>query len=213
MTDLIIFVTENGLSVDQNMPFEVHRTGDVVDVTHSGNPMSFMLRNRPYKELHAEALSSKSYLFRLFDDSLFQMSFQVGAGELLRSRAAYLPPPSFDTFHESVELFEEDLMFADIIDRRIVAVPLRVDYDVRENVVISRQHPKSHFTLGQFDGCRLPLSAPITPTLFVELILRMFYSKALATCSKPVPSSSYRFKRCLDTREERETHVHISESA
>lgn len=213
MNDLIIFVAENGLSVDQNMPYEVHQIGDVVDITHDGNSMSYMLRNRPYEEMYAEALSSNSYLIRLFDDSLVQMSFQVKAGELLRSRAAYFPPPSFDIFRENIDLFSEDLIFADIVDRRVVAVPLRIDYDIREHVVVSREHPKSHFTLGQFEGCRLALSAPITPTFFIDLVLKMFYSKALATCSTPVPSSTYRFKRCLDTREERETHIHVSDSA
>jgi len=213
MNDLIIFVAENGLSVDQNIPYEVHRIGDVVDITHNGNSMAYMLRNRSYREMYADALSSSSYLFRLFDDSLVQMSFQVKAGELLRSRAAYLPPPSFDVFQESIELFAEDLIFADIIDRRVVAVPIRIDYDVRDHVVVSREHPKSHFTLGQFEGCRLALSAPITPTLFIDLVLKMFYSKALATCSTPVPSSKYRFKRCLDAREERDTHIHVSDSA
>ncbi|MDE2699007.1 MAG: DUF2290 domain-containing protein, partial [Gemmatimonadota bacterium] len=39
-------------------------------------------------------------------------------------------------------------------------------------------HPKSHLTLGQYEDCRIPVTAPVTPLWFIDFILRNFYNTA-----------------------------------
>src|SRR3546814_15564225 len=68
-----------------------------------------------------------------------------------------------------------DELFIEIVQRKIIPFPLRFDFDTREVIHADISHPKSHLTLGDVKGCRIPASAPLTPRWFVEFILRNFY--------------------------------------
>ena len=66
-----------------------------------------------------------------------------------------------------------DELFIDIVSRRIVPFPLRFDYDAEAATDV--EHPHCHLTLGDIKGCRIPVSAPLTPRWFIEFVLRNFY--------------------------------------
>ena len=62
--------------------------------------------------------------------------------------------------------------------KNIVPFPIRFDFDADDKRHVDLSHPKSHLTLGQYQNCRIPVSAPITPIVFVKFILRNFYNTA-----------------------------------
>lgn len=73
---------------------------------------------------------------------------------------------------------ESIYVFAEIVNKNLVPFPLRFDFDIRETSYVDIHHPKSHLTLGQYENCRIPVSAPITPYQFINFILRRFYNNA-----------------------------------
>nr|VFK30828.1 MAG: Uncharacterized conserved protein (DUF2290) [Candidatus Kentron sp. MB]VFK34387.1 MAG: Uncharacterized conserved protein (DUF2290) [Candidatus Kentron sp. MB]VFK76491.1 MAG: Uncharacterized conserved protein (DUF2290) [Candidatus Kentron sp. MB] len=79
--------------------------------------------------------------------------------------------------------------------KNIVPFPLRFDFDSREEVFVEVEHPKSHLTMGQYENCRIPVSAPLTPYHFIGFILRNFYNTAYRKYSTELSA----FTHCFET--------------
>lgn len=67
-----------------------------------------------------------------------------------------------------------DEMYLDILDQRVVTVPLRFDFDSGD-AFIPVEHPKSHLTLGQYEIAAFPFPLPFllfnSWTLFSEIFI------------------------------------------
>lgn len=145
-----------------------------------------------YDDLYATFVSQRAYDLRFLDGGLVQVRFEFAAdrrGHLLRSRLAYLPSPDLTPFQEDPSIYLNDEIFGDVVDLRVVTVPVRFDYDTSEQAVVDLHHPVSHVTLGQYPHCRIAASGPITPYYFLEFLLRSFYRTRdrLATEDLPRP--------------------------
>ncbi|MBD1207841.1 MAG: DUF2290 domain-containing protein, partial [Ignavibacteria bacterium] len=58
--------------------------------------------------------------------------------------------------------------------------------------------------------CRIPVSAPLTPTTFINFILRNFYNRAIQLKGEKLISiSSYRFDNCITEAEKKILHLSI----
>ena len=102
-----------------------------------------------------------------------------------------------------------DDLFIEIVQRRIVPFPLRFDYDGREGVYVDVTHPKSHLTLGDVKGCRIPVSAPLTPRWFVEFVLRNFYQTATHDFVGGLPQHKLKFPTSITANETGLMHLVI----
>ncbi|MFY1684787.1 DUF2290 domain-containing protein [Micromonospora sp. WMMD730] len=208
--DLTGFLIEQGFSQDQNYPVEVQTGRDAFVVSFS-NTTSFapMLKDRPYPEMHKELQGDRAFNVLMIDGAMLQLTYSFGGGMLVQSRLAFLPSPSLLDYQNDPELYEEDILYADVIDKKAVSVPLRFDYDARPGVASSLLHPVSHLTLGQYTNCRIATTAPLTPFLFVEFILRSFYNTAMRPVASKLPGGSYQLTRCITTEEESLIHVGV----
>lgn len=60
--------------------------------------------------------------------------------------------------------------------------------DQRERLrVIHRDIPESHLTLGQYQNCRIPVTAPMMPFRFIDFVLRNFYHTVYARQADALP--------------------------
>ncbi len=100
-----------------------------------------------------------------------------------------------------------DDLFLEIIQRRIVPFPLRFDFDERDGVHADVTHPKSHLTLGDVKGCRIPISAPLTPRWFVEFILRNFYQTDNHDFVRDLPRHRIKLPASITKNEESLMHM------
>ena len=166
-----------GTGVCDDSNFSAIRTfGSKADVTFSGSEhVSIALGDIEYDEIYRELADKRSYNMRLVDGALLQMMYRVEGDQLLQHRLAFYPSPSLLPFQDDPDAYMRDELFIEIVQRRIVPFPMRFDFDAREGVYIDVAHPKSHLTLGDVKGCRIPVSAPLTPRWFVEFVLRNFY--------------------------------------
>jgi hypothetical protein len=143
----------------------------------------------------------------MIDGALIQMLYRFHSGILVEHRLAFFPNPNLESFQNEPDLYELDEVYADVISKNIVTFPIRIDYSPAEHVNI--HHPKAHLTLGQFKNCRIPVSEPVTPELFISFILRNFYNTAFNKYEEYFPVSDTRFEQCLTEQEYGIFHLRI----
>lgn len=144
---------------------------------------SIAMHNVSYKEIYSALSENKLYNFKMMDGALIQMIYEFRKNELLSHRLAFFPSPFLEEYQNNPEVYEQDDIYADILRREIVPFPIRFDYDHSDKKHLIIKHPKSHLTLGQYKNCRIPVSAPLTPYLFLGFILRNFYYTAFDNVS------------------------------
>ena len=171
---------EVSLCDDQNAPVKLPNvpSWDTCRIDLPVTEVSIALRNIPYDKLYGEMNKRRIFTYKLIDGALLSLQYDFFNGVLNRHRLGYYPNPNLLSFQENEDLYSLDDIYLDIIDRRIVIVPIRFDYDCSDDTYEEIEHPKSHFTLGQFENCRIPVSRPLTPCQFVHFILRNFYHHA-----------------------------------
>lgn len=206
---IVRFLVEQGLSDDQNYPYLV-ATGTAEAVTFStANQLNVVLKGRPYEETYQSLKDGRVFCVLLPDGALLQMNYEFVNSVLTRHRLAYLPAPTLVRLDDDPELYADDAWFSDVISRAVVVVPIRFDFDSNPKVFRPVSHPRCHLTLGQFGGCRIPVSRPIGPWQFVDFVLRSFYSKAHGDLQAKIPRPRSFGTRVLDSAEESLVHVEV----
>lgn len=203
-------LVESGFADDQNSAYE-SRVGEDTFVVRYSNMLPFapLLKSVPYVDAYREQRENRSFNLLMLDGAMIQMVYEFTSDRLMRHRLAFLPAPDLLEYQNYPELYEEEMLYADVVDRRAVTVPLRFDYDARGGVAVDLEHPTSHLTLGQYSGCRVPVTAGLTPHAFVEFILRSFYSSAYAQSGVAWPAPRHRFDNCITDRERTVVHVGV----
>jgi hypothetical protein len=207
---IVGFLVESGLASDQNYAFRRDGSEGRIEVTFpQAHHVYFALRDRDYSETYEHLVSERSYNALLPDGALLQMMYIFVQGELESHRLAFFPAPHLEDFQANPESYMEGEVYADVVGRKIVPFPIRFDFDSREGVHAELTHPKSHLTLGQYEDCRIPLSAGMTPFWFVDFILRNFYNTAFRSFSDRLPRFAEVFVDSILASERGIVHVQL----
>jgi hypothetical protein len=210
IVELTSFLVVKGFVDDQNYPVRRGLSTTVTQIQFSSAlPMSAMLKEKRYEELYVEQRMTRSYNFRMLDGALVQMTYEFDSDRLLRSRLAFLPSPDLTEFQNDPELYMDDPLFAEVVDRRVVTVPIRFDFDDRPGTASDVIHPCAHVTLGQYKNCRIATTAPLTPGVFVGFILRSFYNTAINQISGTAPCVAHRFEATITSNEAKLPHFAV----
>lgn len=164
------------LSVKQFYPKEQNLVGGGVRI--GSLPLgSISLRDISYEEIYREIEGNDGYHIKLPDGGLliFQYTFD-GAGVLTKHRLCYFPSFELPSMDEAPHLYENDELYGDVVLKKLVRFPVRFDYDPGAHKDVD--HPKSHLTLGQYENCRIPVDAAVSPNAFVMFLLRNFYTRS-----------------------------------
>ena len=138
--------------------------------------MQFALRNRPYGEIYQHLVQERAYNVKMLDGALIQMMYTFADRTLQRHRLAFFSAPHLENFQNDPEIYLEDEFYADVVARNIVPFPLRFDYDDQDGHQ-ELVHPKSHLTLGQYENCRIPVTAPMAPFGLSTLSFAIFITR------------------------------------
>jgi hypothetical protein len=207
---LLKYLVETGLAGDQNFAFQRELPDGYVEVTFpQAHHTSIALKDREYSEVYEHLVAERSYNALMPDGALLQMMYIFSGDELERHRLAFFPAPHLEEFQSNPEIYMEDEIYADVIARNIVPFPIRFDYDTRDGVHVELKHPKSHLTLGQYENCRIPLSAAMTPSWFVDFILRNFYNTAFRSYVGKLPTFAEVFVESILAAERKVVHVQL----
>ncbi|GBF18227.1 hypothetical protein C21_00384 [Arenibacter sp. NBRC 103722] len=141
--------------------------------------IAFTLKKEPYDVIYKQCVIEKAYNFMLFDNAFVQLMYKVEDGKISNHRLAYYPHPNYINYQDSPDIYEElaygNHYFTDILDKKIITVPLRFDYSNDKGKFVEKDHSYSHLTLGNYKNCRISVSKPLTPFKFILFILRSFY--------------------------------------
>lgn len=197
-----------GLSVKQKFPSCKSIGRDSYEIAYSGmQDLSVVLRNVEYAEVYQELDASGNYNVKMVDGALIQLLYTYKGSALSSHRLAFFPSPLLPDFQNEPEIYEEDEIYADIIAKNILPVPVRFDYDPENYKELD--HPKCHLTLGQFKNCRIPVRSPITPSAFIAFILRSFYHTAFRKFTDELNFSSSLFDETISPMEKKIIHLAI----
>lgn len=205
------YLVEQSLVDDQRWPARRRRGNNEVLESDYWAVGHRLQRKVPYSELYDACRAEKAYDLRFLDGALVQVryEFRADSHELLRSRAAFLPSPDLTPYQEDPELYLHDEVYGDVIDPRVVPVPLRFDFDSRPAVVKDLLHPQSHLTLGQYPHCRVALSNAITPYYLIELLLRSFYRTDSILNTFNLPRPLVQMPKTITETEQNYAHVSV----
>ena len=189
INSLIKFLVGRSLVDDQRFAVRRRGVGNLVQVTFdAAERVSVAMRNRSYREIYQHLVEERAYNMRMLDGALLQMMYVFTGRMLQRHRLAFFSAPHLEEFQNNPEIYLNDEIYADVVARNIVPFPLRFDYDAREGRDHELVHPKSHLSLGQYENCRIPVTAPLTPFRFLDFILRNFYHTASAAHVESLPT-------------------------
>ncbi len=197
-----------GLSVKQKPPLCNSIGRNSYEISYPGmQDLSIVLKNVEYSEMYRELDKHGNYNIKMIDGALLQLLYTYNKSELSSHRLAFFPSPFLYDFQNEPELYETDEIYADIIAKNILPVPIRFDYDPGNFQELD--HPRCHLTLGQFKNCRIPVCSPITPSAFISFILRSFYNTASKKFTDELNFSSNLFDESITLAEKKLLHLAI----
>jgi len=200
LVGLLSSLIGSGIADDQNFPVLRQSSACGWEVSFDGaDHVSIALGDFDYGDIHRELSEKRSYNAKLIDGGLLQLMYRFEGDALVKHRLAFYPSPSLRPFQDDPEAYMRDELFIDIVSRRIVPFPLRLDYDVKAAKDI--EHPHCHLTLGDVRGCRIPVSAPLTPRWFIEFVLRNFYQTDEHDFVSGLPMHDLRFSPTITENE------------
>ena len=176
---LIGYLVKISLSNIQYYAFQRQGSGNVVEITFDkAGYVPIALKDLPYNEIYKRLVDADAYNVKMLDGALIQMMYAFSAGTLQSHRLAFFPAPHLEEYQNNPDVYQNDEIYADVVAKNIVPFPVRFDYNARDSLHQELVHPKSHLTLGQYENCRIPVTAPMTPLWFIDFILRNFYNTA-----------------------------------
>ncbi len=143
------------------------------------------------------------------DYAVIQIMYRFRGSELASHRLAFFAAPKLVEFQNEPDWYPYDDPFVDIQERTTAPALIRFDYSAAEERHQSVVHPKSHLTLGRYEQCRIPVSAPLTPYCFMDFVLRNFYDTGRKSYSSRLPRSTSRFAESIDANEQCVMHMMV----
>lgn len=207
INQIVAYLVEIGLAGDQNFAFRRELAGGVTEISfQQAAYISIALKDRAYAEIYENLTGARAYNAKMPDGALIQLMYRFSKEELQSHRLSFFPAPNLEEFQNNPEVYLGDEMYADVVARNIVPFPIRFDYVSNTS---RADHPKSHLTLGQYENCRIPVTAPLTPFWFTDFILRNFYHTAFLNYAGRLPRFSDVFADCIVANEKSVVHLQV----
>jgi hypothetical protein len=200
---------ELSLCNDQNYPATQTQGTAVAVGVKTGSTYSVALKNVSYTHIYGELLEAKAYNLKMLDGALVQMSYRFDGDRLLSHRLAFFPSPDLTEFQNNPDIYDSEEIYAEVIERNIVPFPVRFDFSSSDALFKELHHPRTHLTLGHYQNCRIPVSAPMGPTAFIDFILRSFYNTAHRKFCEKIPRCECFFDETIQGKESGVLHLRV----
>lgn len=172
--------------------------------------ISIGLKKQDYREIYCHFLENRAYTVVMLDNALVQIMYRFKGSKLIAHRLAFFPAPDLQEFQNAPEWYWHDELFIDVLARTTAPALVRFDYNANQERHRPVLHPKSHLTLGQYEGCRIPVSAPLTPYQFMDFVLRNFYDTPNKSYANKLPPIGKPFAESIDAEERSVMHMTVT---
>lgn len=123
-------------------------------------------------------LKNKEYNLLLYDKGIFQFELEIKDGQIIKERLIFIKKQNKLWNKEDVSSMDNDEFAEDWFKEEIgIPIIIRIDYD--ENEFQELKHPISHFTISNYDECRIPMQGPVSISRFINFILNIFYNEEI----------------------------------
>ena len=205
---ILVHLAKIGLSDDQQSPIRRNRRDGVAEITFDNAELvSRAMKRRAYREVYEEFVQHRVFSAKLLDGALVQMAYAFDESDLAKHRLAFYSSPFLMPFREDRARYFDDERYAHILSREVDPVSIRFDYDHSDSRHQEVWHPKSHLTIGDYEGCRVPVSSPLTPFAFMQFVFRSFYSTPANDFASGLPKSKAAFPPSISREEEAVLHI------
>lgn len=197
-----------GLCDAQNFPSmnDGRDNSEEIGISEKASPV--FLKNISYHEMYYELEQNKQYNIKMIDGALISMNYTFRKKRLESHRLSFFPSPDLEVFQNDPEMYAEDELYSDIVDKRVVTVPIRFDFDRTNGTYKPIDHPISHLTLGQYKNCRIPVTTALTPYQFLSFIMMNFYHTAYEKYNSQFSIFRDCFESTIFEEEKRLLHMH-----
>lgn len=206
---ILHYVSEAGVSRDQQQTVCRWRRPYTTVSFPGAEHISAALKNHDYRQIYRHLVECRAYTAVMLDHAVVQIMYRFRGSELIGHRLAFFAAPDLGEFQNAPEWYRRDDRFADVIGTATAPALIRFDYDADERRHRSVVHPKSHLTLGRYEGCRIPVSAPLSPYRFMDFVLRNFYDTPAKSYSSALPRSRSSFGDTIDASERLVMHMAV----
>lgn len=169
--------------------------------------LSKSLKNVSYKTIYNELLKQESFHIKMLDGALIQFLYIFKDNIIVKHRLAFFPSPNLEDYQNSPEIYENNEVYGDVLNKSLVPFPIRFDYDPSN--ALNKIHPSSHLTLGQYKNCRIPVSSPLTPYNFSHFIVNNFYNTSLNNYSENLTRFDASFYETITSNEKKRTFLQV----
>lgn len=197
-----------GICDSQNFPSIRCFPGKVVKIGISDSECSIFLKSISYSDMFEQLEEKRIYNLKMIDGAMISMYYSFKNDQLISHRLSFFPSPDLEPFQNDPDIYYDDELYGDILDKRVVPIPIRFDYDKREGVYSPVEHPVSHLTLGQYENCRIPVTTALTPYRFIQFILMNFYHTAYESFYDELSVFNGSFEETIFDDEKKIIHVH-----
>jgi hypothetical protein len=213
INEIVAYLVTIGLASDQNFVFLRPLDADLVEVSfHQAQHLTIAMKNLSYVTIYDYMARERAFVVKMPDGALLQLRYLFERHVLAQHILGFFPSPHLEEFQNNPDIYMEEHIYADVIARNIVPFPIRFDYSANTELHRPVIHPKSHMTLGQYENCRIPVSAPITPYWFIAFVLRNFYHTAFYEFADKLPVFAETFADSIHPEERKVIHVQVPPS-
>jgi hypothetical protein len=208
LRELTIALISVSLSNEQHFPVTYGDPNGFFEITiGNAGALTIALKNIAYEDIYRELDEARCYNFKMLDGGLIILRYRFRNQEVCEHSLSYFPSPTLEHFQNEPGIYLLDEIYADVVARNIVPFPIRFDFNDDGGRFVEIHHPYSHLTLGQYENCRIPVSAPVTPLTFGAFILRNFYNTAFRRYSDDIPTGPLLCANTITAAEREIPHV------
>ena len=111
--------------------------------------ISISMNNIPYKDIYNRIITDKNFNFKFPDGGVIQLLYNFDKDGLFKHRLAFFPSPDFEEFQNNPDIYMNDEIYGDVVEKQVMPVIVRADYN-RGFIESDAHHPYCHITLGQY---------------------------------------------------------------
>ncbi len=179
--------------------------GPVEEISIPGvEEASVALKERPYAETYRVLRAQGAFNIEMIDGALVQFRYRFQSGSLVKHVLSFFPSPDLLEYQNDPEIYDLDVLYAEVVAKDIVTTPIRFDFDIKN--FQDYIHPTSHFTIGQYKNCRIPVRGGLTPFRFMNFVLRAFYNTAYLELCTDWKRSAPDFEQTVTEKEAADLH-------
>jgi len=202
-------LTECGISSEENYPVQ-HSTQDEHHITTPNyKSLSIALKNLSYLDIYTSLSAEKCYSARMLDGGLFSFRYIFINNRIVKHHLSYLPSPTLEQYQNDPVMYQEEMIYSEIIAKNVMPCPIRIDFDSSSTSYQEHDHSYTHLTIGEYKNCRIPVAAPLTPWTFARFILRNFYNTIFKEYESQFSPSEFKYPKTITNNEQADTHIFV----